>query len=149
MENQVLIGYRVFKKIKYGSSRVRVHVELYQKTLASLTKWSIDTKVWNMCLQKCQIFHGHRNFQHFYLVTTFKSINIVFETGKYHSWPTTLPFWVGYWGANTRTAGSDPSTRSSPAAHMELCNIQTSQPNTNQLHFVCSPIVCMVPVLMH
>ena len=38
IKNQVLVGYRVFKKIKYGSSRVRVHVKLYQKTLASLAK---------------------------------------------------------------------------------------------------------------
>ena len=47
MKNQVLVGYRVFKKIKYGSSWVSVHVKLYQKTLASLAKCSIDTKVWN------------------------------------------------------------------------------------------------------
>ena len=58
-----------------------------------------------MCLQKRQIFHGHRIFQHFYHVTSIKSINTVFETGKYHSWPNTLPFRVGYWGANTRTSG--------------------------------------------
>ena len=105
MKNQVLVGYQVFKKI---------HVKLSQKTLASLTKWSIDTKFWNICLQQRQIFHGHRIFQHFYHVTSFKSINIVFETGKYHSWPNTLPFWVGYWGANSRTPWSNPSTRSSP-----------------------------------
>ena len=28
MKNQVLVGYRVFKKIKYGSSRVGVRVKL-------------------------------------------------------------------------------------------------------------------------
>ena len=37
------VGY--LKKIKYGSSQVWVHVKLYQKTLASLAKWSIDTNV--------------------------------------------------------------------------------------------------------
>ena len=112
------IGY--LKKFKYGSSRVRVHVKLYQKTLALQAKWSIDTKVWNMCLRQRQIFHGHRIFQHFYHVTSFKSINIVFETGKYHSWPNTLPFRVGYWGANNRTPGSDPSTCSSHNTSCEL-----------------------------
>ena len=79
------IGY--LKKFKYGLSRVRVHVKLYQRTLASLEKWSRDTKVWNMCLRQCQIFHGHRDFR------------------------------VGYWGANTRTPELDPSTRSSPTHH--------------------------------
>ena len=34
MKNQVLVGYRIFKKFKNGSSRVRVHVKLFQKTLA-------------------------------------------------------------------------------------------------------------------
>ena len=121
MKNQLLVGYRVFKKIQVRSSRVRVHVKLYQKALASLAKWSIDTKVWNMSLWQRQIFHGHRFFQHLYHVTSFKSINIVFETGKYHSYPNTLPFRVGYWGANTRTPVSDPSTHSSHSA-------------TNQLH---------------
>ena len=47
-------------------------------------------------------------------MTSFKSINIVFEVGKYHSWPNTLPFQVGYWGADTHTPRSDPSTRSIP-----------------------------------
>ena len=106
---------RYLKKFEYGSSRVRVHIKLYQKTLAAQAKWSIDTKVWNVCLWQRQVFHGHRIFQHFYHVTSFKSINIVFETGKYHSWPNTLPVRVGYWGANTRTPGSIPSTRSSPS----------------------------------
>ena len=101
VENQVLIGYRV-------------HIKLCQKTLASLAKWSIVTKVWYMCLRQCHIFHGHRIFQQFYRVTSFKSINIFFEIGKYRSWPNTLPFQVGYWVANTRTPGSDPSTRYSP-----------------------------------
>ena len=32
MKNQVQVGYRVFKKFKYGSNRVRVHVKFYQKT---------------------------------------------------------------------------------------------------------------------
>ena len=41
-----------------------------------------------MCLR--QIFHGHRIFKHFYNVTSIKSINIVFETGEYHSWSNTL-----------------------------------------------------------
>ena len=50
----------------------------------------------------------------FYHMSSFKSIDIVFEVGTYHSWPNTLPFRVGYWGANTRTPKSDPSTRSSP-----------------------------------
>ena len=36
MKTQVLVGYQVLKKIKYGSSRVWVHVNFYQKTLASL-----------------------------------------------------------------------------------------------------------------
>ena len=99
MKNQVLVGY--LKKNKYGSSRVRVQVKLCQKTLASVAKWSIDTKVWNMCLWQRKIFRGHRTLQHFYHVSSFKSTNIVFETGKYHSWPNTLPFRVGYWGANT------------------------------------------------
>ena len=39
------------------------------------------------------------------------------------------------------------------AVHAALLNIQTSQPNrlthTNDLYFVCLPIVCMVPVLMY
>ena len=90
MKNQELMGIGYLKKFKYGSSRVQVHVKLYQKTLASLAKWSIDTKVWNMCLQQRQIFHGHRIFQPFYHVTSIKSINIVFETGEYHSWSNTL-----------------------------------------------------------
>ena len=38
MKNQVLVGYRVFKKIKYGSSRVWVYVKLCQKTHASVAK---------------------------------------------------------------------------------------------------------------
>ena len=29
MKNQVLVGYQVLKKIKYGSSRVWVHVKFY------------------------------------------------------------------------------------------------------------------------
>ena len=106
------LGY--LKKFKYWLSRVRVHVKPYQKTLASLAKWSIDTKV-GMCLRQRKIFHGHRIFQHFYHVMSFKSINIVFETGKYHSWPNTLPFLVGYWGADSCTPGSDPSIRSTPS----------------------------------
>ena len=69
-----------------------------------------------MCLRQRQIFHGDRIFQHFYHVTSFKSINIVLKTGKYHSWPNTLPFQIGYWGANTRTPGSDPSTHTSPTS---------------------------------
>ena len=111
------IGY--LKKFKYGSSQVWVHVKLYHKTLASQAKWYIGTKVWDMCLRQRHIFHGHRIFQHLYHVTSFKSINFVFETGKCHSWPNTLPFRVGYWGANTRTPGSDPSTHSSPTRN---CN---------------------------
>ena len=108
------LGMGYLKKFKYWLSRVRVNVKLYEKTLASLAKWSIDTKVWNMCLRQRQIFHSHRIFQHFFHVTNFKSINIVFETSKYHSWPIILRFWVGYWGANTHTPGSDPDNRSSP-----------------------------------
>ena len=104
------------KKFKYGSSRVPIHVKIYQKTLASLQKWSIDTKVWNMCLRQRQIFHGHIIFQHFHHVASFKSINNVFETGKYHSWPNTLPFQNGYRGANTRTPGPGPSTHCSTTA---------------------------------
>ena len=116
------IGY--LKKFKYRSSRVRVHVKLFQKTLASPAKWSIDTNVWNTCPRQCQIFHDQRTFQHFYHVTGFKLINnIVFETGKYHSWPNTLPFWVGYWGANTCTPGSDPSTGSSPSMNDAKCEV--------------------------
>ena len=103
MKNQVLVGY--LKKIKDGSSQVRVHVKLYQKTLASLAKWSMDTKVLNMCLWQSQIFRGHKVFQHFYHVMSFRSINIVLETGKYHSWPNTVPFRVRSWGANTHTPG--------------------------------------------
>ena len=38
MKNQVLVGIGYLKKIKYRSSRVRVHLKLYQKTLASLAK---------------------------------------------------------------------------------------------------------------
>ena len=38
---------------------------------------------------------------------SFKSFNIVFEVGKYHSWPNTLPIWVAYWGAITRTPALD------------------------------------------
>ena len=110
------IGY--LKKFKYGSSRVRVHVKLYQKTLASLAKWSIDTKVWNMCLRQRQIFPWPQNFSAFYHVSSFKSINIFSETDKYHNWANPLPFRVGYWGANTRTPKSVPSTRSIPSLGM-------------------------------
>ena len=67
-----------------------------------------------MCLLPHQVFRCHRTFQHFCCMTSFKPINIVFEVGKYHSWPNTLPFRVGYWGANTRSPVSDPNTRSSP-----------------------------------
>ena len=113
MGNQVLIGYRVFKK-----NQVRVESGSGpRKTLPE--KWSIDTKVRNMCLRQRQIFHGHKISQHFYHVSSFKSINIVFETSKYHSWPNTLPFRVGYWGANTLTLGSDSSTRSSPSLEIK------------------------------
>ena len=109
MKNQVLVGYQVFKKIQVrgelGSG------PLYQRTFAALAKWFIDTKVWNICVYYNAKFSMATEFYH---VMSFKSINIVFETGKYHSWPNTLPFRVGYWGANTRTPGSDPSTRSSP-----------------------------------
>ena len=34
-----------------------------------------------MCLKQRQIFHGHRIFQHFHHVASFKSINSDFETG--------------------------------------------------------------------
>ena len=52
-----------------------------------------------MCLLHHEIFHGHRIFQYFYHITSFKPINIVFEVCKYHSWPNTLTLW----GANTCT----------------------------------------------
>ena len=87
-------GIRYLKKFKYGLSRSELgpRKTLPENTFASLAKWSIDTKVWNMCLQQRQIFHGHGIFQHFYHVTSFKSISIVFETGKHHSWPIPYPF---------------------------------------------------------
>ena len=75
----------------WSTSRVPVIVKLYSTQLASLAKWSIDKKVWNMRLWQRQIFRGHRILQHSHYVTSFKSINIVLETGKYHSWPNTLP----------------------------------------------------------
>ena len=103
MKNQVLVGCRVFKK-----NQVRVKLGWGpRKTLP--VKTCITGEVIHrhkgleyMCLQQCQIFHGHRIFQHLYHVTSFKSINIVFETGKHHSWPNTLPFRVRYWGVDTR-----------------------------------------------
>ena len=69
MKSQVglLVGYRVFKKIQVrvesGSQRSRICV--YDNA--------------------CQIFQRHKIFWHIYHVTSIKSINIVFETGKYHS----------------------------------------------------------------
>ena len=50
MKNRVLVGYWIFKKIQDRSSRGRVHVTFCEKTLASLAKWSIDKKVWNICV---------------------------------------------------------------------------------------------------
>ena len=84
MKNQLLVGYLwVFKKIQ-----VRVETGP-RKTLpenACITSEVIHRhKVWNMCLRQRKIFHGHKIFQHFYHVLSFRSINIVFETGKYHS----------------------------------------------------------------
>ena len=66
----------------------------------------------NMLLLQGQIFHGYRIFQHLKHMTSFKSVYIVFEDGKYHSWPNTLPFRVVCWGTNTHTSRSDPNTRS-------------------------------------
>ena len=51
---------------------------------------------------------------------------IVFEVGKYHCWPNTLPFRIGYWGANTCSPGLDPSTHSSPTLHSSLYHILNS-----------------------
>ena len=75
-----------------------------------------------MCLWKRQIFHGHKVFQHSYYVTSFKSINIVFETGRYHSWPNTLPFLVGYRGPNTHIHVLYPRTRSIPNLYNTACS---------------------------
>ena len=36
-------------------------------------------------------------------MTRFRSINVVFEAGKYHSRPNSVPFQVGYWGTNNHT----------------------------------------------
>ena len=116
------IGYS--KKFKYGSSWVQVHAKLYQRTFAALAKWFIATKVWNICVYYNAKFSMATEFYH---VMSFKSINIVFETGKYHSWPNTLPFRVGYWGANTRTPGSDPSTRSSPILSLSSLSLVIRQ----------------------
>ena len=111
------------------------------KTLASLVKWSIDTKIWNMSLLH-QIFHGHRIFQHFYHMTSFKSINTVFEVGKYHSWPNNLPFGGGYWGAKTCTYGSDPSAHSRPSGRCyEIISIYCFQPNSYGIVPMCRAFV--------
>ena len=111
------IGYQL--NFNYGSERVRVYVKLYQKNLESLAKWSIDTKVLNVCHCNIKFMMATDFFGIFYHMLNFKSYNIFFEVGKYHSWPNTLPFQVGYWGAITRTPKSDPSTRSSPNIHAD------------------------------
>ena len=53
-----------------------------------------------------------QNFQHFYHMTSFKSLNIVLESGKCVSLPNTLPFRDGHWGANNLTLGLNPRTHS-------------------------------------
>ena len=40
----------------YSTGQVRVYLKLYQKALASLARWSIDTRVLNMCLLQHQQF---------------------------------------------------------------------------------------------
>ena len=85
MKNQVLVGYRVVinfqGRVESGSNP--------RKTLPE-----------NTCINS-EVVHRHQgleylctttpnfpwpqNFSAFYHVTSFKSINIVFETGKYHS----------------------------------------------------------------
>ena len=82
-----------------------------------------------------------REFSEFFYVSSFKSINIVFETGKYHSWPNTLPFWVGYWGANTRTPESIPSTRSSPSQHCKYWCVSRKSIFFQSVLHLCSLLV--------
>ena len=40
----------------YSTGQVRVYLKLYQKALASLARWSIDTRVLKMCLLQHQQF---------------------------------------------------------------------------------------------
>ena len=40
----------------YRTGQVQVYLKLYQKALASLARWSIDTRVLNMCLLQHQQF---------------------------------------------------------------------------------------------
>ena len=119
MKNQVLVGYRVFKqnqvRVESGSGPHNTVPEntciasdmINKHKCFEYVSWTMPNFPW----------HGHRIFSILCHVSSVKSINMVFETGKYHSWPNTLPFQVGYWGANTRTPGSDPSTCFSPTSN--------------------------------
>ena len=85
MNNQVLVGYWVFKIIqvhnKSGSSP--------RKTLPENTHITSEVihrhKDLEYVSTTMPIFHSHSIFQSFYHVKSFKLINFVFETGKYHS----------------------------------------------------------------
>ena len=106
MKVHIWVGYRVSNKfqVRVGSGTGP------RKTLPE-----------NTCITG-EVIHRHNSFEirvnynikffmatRFYSIfkhmTSFQSINIGLEVGKYHSRPNTLPFWVGYLGANTRTPG--------------------------------------------
>ena len=95
MKTQVSVGYQVFEK-----NQVRVESGSGpRKTLPENTYTTSEVsqrpKVWNMCLGQCQIFYGHRICHHFYHVTSFKSIDIVLETGSATTNPIPYPFGSG------------------------------------------------------
>ena len=52
-------------------------------------------------------------------------INWYWLWGRYHSRLNTVPFPVGYWGANIQTSRSDWSTRYIPSANSDFCLVVT------------------------
>ena len=83
MKNQVLVGYRVFKK-----NQVRVDlVSSPRKNVPENTFITSEVihrvKGLKYVSSTTPNFPWPQNFQHFFHVLSFKSINIVFETGKY------------------------------------------------------------------
>ena len=100
-------GTEYLQKFNCESSRVWVHKKLYTKTLASLAKWHSRHIGLEYVSTTTPKFPWPHNF------SAFLSCDEL-QIKRYHSGPNTLPFHVGYWGANTRTPGSDPSTCSSP-----------------------------------
>ena len=121
MKSKVLVGYWVFKKIQLRG-------ELGSGPRKTLPE--------NICITS-EVIHRHKGLKYVSKTTpnfswpqnfsTFLSCGELqinqywlWDWHKYHSWPNTLPFCVGYWGANTRTPGSDPTTHSSPTVSLIL-----------------------------